>query len=417
MLVKTLMLTYGLTLELSLFHLLAFVRQRGGQLLLKPGSGLTSRKGDPFLSDRITRDLVPEIDFDKVKLEQLDELRLDSPISWNLTLPYSSLLVEGLEPLDKAADASEQEGRLTDSLVTLAADVAAAQASVAELSAGLGSDALSLSETLVRLQRMSQAESYQEFYSIAGREFDGPSGLSIALESYRRAASLFDSVPLIIEARNYLDRMTFGQEHQQLRLSRDTLMARMDAASLLSNPALWQGIRGGLEGLRNSYAAAYGSFHFEYHQQALELRHLLETLEPQVKDLARFNEIPELGEAVGTDVQQLFKDVSEGYRLCSLAEEDLDFGVLPYCQWCILPMNVIIPHRNAEQLSGDVSRAMREYNRWLSTYSAAQILDKPTQQQVDKFIELVQVADPSALANILDDRVVEFLLQFLSPSD
>ncbi len=67
--------------------------------------------------------------------------------------------------------------------------------------------------------------------------------------------------------------------------------------------------------MRNSYTAAYGSFHLEYHQQALELRHMLETLEPQVKALARFNEIPELGEAVGTDVQQLFKDVSEGYRL------------------------------------------------------------------------------------------------------
>ena len=165
--------------------------------------------------------------------------------------------------------------------------------------------------------------------------------------------------------------------------------------------------------MRNSYAVAYGSFHFEYHQQALEPRHLLVTLEPQVKALSRFNEIPELGEAV----QQLFKDVSEGYRLCSLAEEDLDFSVVPYCQWCILPMNVIIPHRNAEQLSGDVSRAMREYNRRLSTYSAAQILDKSTQEQADKFIELVQVADPSALANILDDRVVEFLRQFLSPSD
>ena len=375
---------------------------------MKSGSSLTSRGGEPFLSDRITRDLVPEIDFDKIKLEQLDKLRLDSPISWNLTLPYSSLLVEGLEPLNEAADVSEQECRLTDSLMTLATDVAAAQASVDELSVGLGSDAQSLSETLMRVQCIPQAESYQEFYAIAGREFDGSSGLSVALESYRRAASLSDSVPFIIEARNYLNRMPFGQEHQQLRLTRDTLMARMDAASLLSNPALWQGIRGGLEGLRNSYAAAYGSFHFEYPQQALEL---------QVKALARFNEIPELGEAVGTDVQQLFQDVSEGYRLCSLAEEDLDFSVVLYCQWCILPMNVIIPHRNAEQLSGDVSRAMREYNRRLSTYNAAQILDKPTQEQVDKFIELVQAADPSALANILDDRVVEFLRQFLSPSD
>ena len=34
-------------------------------------------------------------------------------------------------------------------------------------------------------------------------------------------------------------------------------------------------------------------------------------------------------------------------------------------------------------------------------------------QQLEQFINLVQVADPTALANVLDDEVVDFLRRFL----
>ena len=59
---------------------------------------------------------------------------------------------------------------------------------------------------------------------------------------------------------------------------------------------------------------------------------------------------------------------------------------------------------------------MREYNRRLGSYGVRQILAHPSKEQLDKFINLVQVADPSALANVLDDEVVEFLRQFMRSS-
>ena len=42
------------------------------------------------------------------------------------------------------------------------------------------------------------------------------------------------------------------------------------------------------------------------------------------------------------------------------------------------------------------------------------VLANPTSAQLTKFVELVQVADPSALADVLNDDVVEFLRQFLT---
>ena len=56
---------------------------------------------------------------------------------------------------------------------------------------------------------------------------------------------------------------------------------------------------------------------------------------------------------------------------------------------------------------------MGEYNRRLSSITVRQVLAHPTREQLDKFIDLLHVADPSALANVLDDEVVEFLRRFL----
>ena len=58
---------------------------------------------------------------------------------------------------------------------------------------------------------------------------------------------------------------------------------------------------------------------------------------------------------------------------------------------------------------GDLERAMREYNRRLGSRAVRQILSDGSREQLDKFINIVQVSDLSALANVLDDEVVEFI--------
>ena len=109
----------------------------------------------------------------------------------------------------------------------------------------------------------------------------------------------------------------------------------------------------------------------------------------------------------------MFKDVSASLTLCQVAEDDLNLHDVPYCQSCLLTFDVEISRREVETLFGYTEGAMREYNRRLSSHSIRQILAHPTREQLDKFVNLVQVSDPSALANVLDDEVVEFLRRFL----
>ena len=81
---------------------------------------------------------------------------------------------------------------------------------------------------------------------------------------------------------------------------------------------------------------------------------------------------------------------------------------------CSLGLDEEVPRREADAAMDGVEMAMREYSRLLGSHGASMVLAHPTSTQLTKFVELVQVADPSALADVLNDDVVEFLRQFLA---
>ena len=207
--------------------------------------------------------------------------------------------------------------------------------------------------------------------------------------------------------------MSFGPDHQDMSLERDALTARIDPDSLLANPALWDSVEADFRRLRDRYVNAYIAHHARYNGEALELSNRLEELSPQVEALARFNEMPELGGPVGIEVPELLREMTGVLKTCAKGSEDPPLDTTPYCSGCRLLLDDRFPRREAALLSGATARAMREYNRRLSSHAARQMLAHPSKEQLDKFVGLVQVADPSALANVLDDSVVEFLRGFL----
>ena len=219
--------------------------------------------------------------------------------------------------------------------------------------------------------------------------------------------------PVIAQTKLYLGRMTFSRDHRELSLERDSVVARIDPDSLLDNPSLWGSIDESFQLLRVGYTNVYVSHHARYYQEALELRHRLERVRLQVEALARFNEMPELGEPIGTEVPQLFQSLPGSIRVCTVGEDEPFLEEIPHCRSCQLPLGESVPHRDAESLFGAIEQAMKEYNRRLSSHGVRQVLANPTREQLDKFIDLLHVADPSVLANVLDDEVVEFLRRFL----
>jgi hypothetical protein len=211
--------------------------------------------------------------------------------------------------------------------------------------------------------------------------------------------------------------MTFGRTDGDLVLSRDSVQAMIEFDDLVRDPTLWARVERGFQQLRHSYRVTYLGHHSAYHSESAEILSGLERLRPQVEALQQFNRVPEFGGPVEDDLPWRFDNLARKLKSCTASDDDLPLDDAPMCHRCELSLQEQAPRQEAALVQRDVERAMRTYNRRLSSEGARRILASPTQEQLDVFVKLVQVSDLSALANILDDQVVEFLRTFVSGGD
>ena len=404
--------THGLTPALAALFVLVFVMRSHGEVELRRDHRVQTRSGDPFVGDQLTWDLIAEVSFTESLTAEFGALRARVHPSWNTVLPYATHLLSNLTPSGDRAAIGDQEGRLLAALREMAPRMARVQDTLTELAHSLGSSPIETQE-LDKLRRLCTASDYLELYELAQDEFEGPGQLGASLRLFRLLEGLAALATPIAETKLYLDRMTFGPDHQELSMEHNQVSGRIELRGLASNPALWGSIEDGFQRLRNRYVEAYARHHSAYHDDALTTRRKLERLRPQIEALTRFGEMPELGEPVGVEVPQLFSEVTDSFRTCASAEDVPALDDEPYCGECRLPLDEESPRRDSDRLFSAVEAAMGEYNRRLSSISVRQVLAHPTREQLDKFIDLLHVADPSALANVLDDDVVEFLRRFL----
>ena len=406
--------SHGLTPALAVLYLVAFVRQLQAEIELGPDHSVNDRRGAHFVGDRITWDMVPEVSFSATLAESFAAIRLLPSPTWYTALPYAALLLEGPAVDRGVAWTSDHESLLLDVLGTMAPQISKASDSSRAMETSLGAGAASAAESLSGLQVLCAVSDHRELYSVAQKRFRGPSGLAHALDDYRRVLELSDLIPAIESAKVYLDRMTFGPDDKELSLERDSVAARIEPVSLLAEPVLWSSVEESFVRLRARYANAYVSHHARYHREAAQLAYRLEALGPQIEALTRFNQMGELGEPVGGEVHQLYVDVSGALKTCTVAADELSLEAEPHCLGCLLNLDEDIPDSAVGRLIGSAEAALREYNRRLGSRSVRQVLAQASKEQLDRYIDLLQVADPSALANVMDDEVMAFLRQFLT---
>ena len=406
--------THGLTPALALLYVVAFVRQLHAEIELGHDHRVEDRRGAPFLGDRITWDMVPAVSFSESLAESFASIRLRPSPTLKTALPYAALLLDVFAVDEGIASTSDQESLLSDVVGRMAPQISRARDGLRSIEGSLGAVPSGATESLEGLQELCAVSDNRELYFVAQERFRGPAGLTHTLGLYRRVQELSGLLPAIESAKAYLDRMTFGREHQELSLERDSVAARIEPVSLLADPVLWSSVEESFFRLRARYTSAYAPHHARYHGEGAQLANRLEALRPQVEALTRFNQMRELGEPVGGEVHQLYGEVSSALKTCALAADELSLDTRPQCRGCLLTLDEYVPLRAAERLIGSAEAALREYNRRLGSHSVRQVLAQPSREQLDRYMDLLRVADPSALATVLDDEVVAFLRQFLA---
>ena len=404
---------HGLTRPLALLYVLAFVRQIRGEARLAQGHQAKIDGSRLFMGERLSWDLLGQVSHSELLADALVEIRQEASSTWSTALPYASLISEDIAPDDDSMHESRLGEVLLPALSKLASSVDEIENTINALK-GRASDGVRIVDAALKsLRNVSLAADVLAFNSVVREDFGEPAALTDALDWLRRADRLSAVASDIVAAREYLQNAAPGRHNQELGLERDAVVARLDYDSLSTSPSLWSSVESSFFRFRDRYALAYSSHHARYQHEALELARRLESLRPQVEAIARFNAVPELGEPVGVEVRQLFQGVSSALKQCDALKDDLRLEQSPRCVSCSLTLEDEIPRRDAEVLFGAVEGAMRTYNRRLSSHSVRQVLAHPTKEQLDQFINLVQVADLSALANVLDDEVVDFLRRFL----
>ena len=412
-LIESLVHGHGLNPVLAALYLLAFVLHAHGEIELRPDHSLRDVRGQPFPGDLVSWDLVQEVAFTETLVYDARTLRVRQPAVWNSVVPYASLIVADVTPSREEKSIDDQEQLLIQALGDLGGRVEHSKEGLGELAAALLRGASGAVATLDKLKTLSEAGSYQGFREAAQSGFGGPSGLTEALDVLDRVSQLAELVPLITRLRIYLDAMTFGATDRELSVERDALSGRLGMDSLLGDPKLWPSVEDSFKQLRRRYAAVYVEQHSTYHRDAAELLYSLQALEPRVDSLARLNGVREFGGPLGVDLPEQFAEIVRSLRTCDLQAHQISIEEAPHCEECHLPLNEAVPAREASRLGTELETAVREYNRRLGSEGVKRVLAHSSKENLEKFINVIQIGDIASLANVLDDDDVGFLRDFV----
>ena len=407
----------GLTPPLFSLYLLACLRVSRCEVELVPDNKVKLRSGEPMVGGSLTWDLVPEIELADDLWRALGTIATGQPPSWNALIPYATSLIQGLMPYTTPEQMEADERRLMEAIASVSARVSSATKALRELPATSGQSLEDTFETLDKVQWTCSASDQVEFYLRVQDSFQSPSSFhsSLALlESCEAVAGLADQ---IVSVCSYLDAILSHPSEGELPLDYSTLRYQIDLGHFIANPPLWQSVNAEFQLLKQRHIRQYLEHHKTYNADLVSLTNRLDTVRPQVQALEQLTRIQELGEPVGADIPTRSLELEGSLRPCPLGPEEISLEEAPHCQRCGLGLREEAPLQRIEEIMGDLQRAMREYNRRLSSQAVRRILESQEKESLEKFINLVQISDLSALANVMDSEVLAFLTGFLSTAD
>ena len=170
---------HGLNYTLATLYRLAFVRSSGSGVKLGQGHDVRARQGDPFVSDWITQDLLDDIRFSDSIARDMELVSARPALTWNMALPYASLLVDGLERAEGDSEVGIQESRLVAGLEEIRLGLDEGRDRFEGLLLELDSAGEpSLPELIDGLRSLCSAADFRSFYAVAVDRFGWPAALA-----------------------------------------------------------------------------------------------------------------------------------------------------------------------------------------------------------------------------------------------
>ena len=133
----------------------------------------------------------------------------------------------------------------------------------------------------------------------------------------------------------------------------------------------------------------------------------------KARALARLDEIAELGTPTGEGLPALAEELRNTVIACGVERAPEDVIRAPICPGCGMHLGATPPTNDVKQTVALVDEALTTQNRRLATLVTHRLIERKDHDGVDTFVSVVQVSDLVGLANVLDDRLVDFIRNLL----
>jgi hypothetical protein len=393
----------GLTYPLATAYLLLWISVGHHSVRLRPGHGLLRRDGTPLGGDAIRPDDVPTLRWPFSLWERIEALsQADAPADAD---PY---LVAFAGPVGQGEDLQAAAARRISELQDDLPQVAQA---LTRLATAQRSE--QRPRELALLHNLASADSVEAALATARDGASTPAVFSAIMTLWQGWSASQDDAATLASVIDWLASATVDESASEAFTEHDALSTPLHAPRLLTTPHEWAALAEAGRLFQRSYATAYVRQHNDYHTQVGALAHAVDDAWRKTRALERLNTLAALGEPIGFGLAALAEEMRNAVVACGTEREIADVEDVPMCPTCGMHLGTTPPTADVNQLTAYVNEALGEQNRRLAQTLAHRILERPGHDQIDRFIQVVQVSDLAGLANGLDDTVLGFIAELL----
>jgi hypothetical protein len=223
-----------------------------------------------------------------------------------------------------------------------------------------------------------------------------------------------DAALQLIASRAYIAQISVPKSLPDLRLDLAVASEQLSFAALVQEPGRVSAILAAVDHFRRQYRKAYVRHHEMYWQTMSGIQgHLLEA-QSRAMALARLNSLTELGPSVGEMALESIDSLAQESEGCALAGDLADaLAETPVCPGCGIRLDQQPPLQQAEEALSRLDRAVERQLSRLSSVAIRGMLERSADPRVERFLRIVQAAQLSSLAEVLDDPLTNYLRRFL----
>jgi hypothetical protein len=411
---------FGLTEAMVVLYVCSLVKTGGLELVLNAATPITLANEKPLPGNRLTTHALGLCEWN-AKLDKAllgGRLIVSVQKGWNEVLPYARVLDDTLKPVATPDEEPQRNEQLLGILGKLKAEVPEVEKSLNTLASKLGGTVpKSLTETCARLAGLAAASSFQEFDAAVRESYPSRDDFAKAFDQYTKGRQLRDRAFDLSQARDYVAGAC--DIEAAIDFQRKALLGYFAFDTLLKDPSIILARMDNFEKWKTTYVHAYRKAHRAYCQKLKDLDTGLGTLKPKARALVKMNSIVELGPPLPTmnSVATDLAAVEKRLYVCPDADQAAVDSADPTCPKCSWTPATQPPAAEVEKLTAIVASGLADRFQRFKDAAIGSILKKAAEKgdrpDLTQLLEIVQLANADALANVLTDDLVEFLRKLL----